>query len=125
MISGIFTRETWAKLGEKPPFMGKSLRPILSDPERFITDAARKQTHDKVKRVACPVFHAHSDQVIFNKLNDLVLIPELKKMKPQLEMKLYPKLFHTFSTIHEPFFMDCDAFFKKHLKTQPKSWKPE
>jgi dienelactone hydrolase/tetratricopeptide (TPR) repeat protein len=119
MISGIFTKEAWAKLGEKPPFMGNSLRPILGEPERFITDAARKQTHDKVMKVSCPVFYAHSDQVIFNKLNDLVLVPELKKMKPKLEMKQYPKLYHTFSTKHEPFFTDCDAFFKKHLKTRP------
>jgi serine/threonine protein kinase/dienelactone hydrolase len=119
MISGIFTKEAWAKLGEKPPFMGKSLRPILGEPERFITEEAKKQTHDKVMKVSCPVFYAHSDQVVFNKLNDLVLVPELKKMKPKLEMKQYPKLYHTFSTKHEPFFTDCDAFFKKHLGTQP------
>jgi acetyl esterase/lipase len=119
MISGIFTKDAWAKLGDKPPFMGKSLRPILSEPERFITDAARERTHDKVMKVSCPVFYAHSDQVFFNKLNDLVLVPELKKMKPKLEMKGYPKLYHTFSTTHEPFFTDCDAFFKKYLKTQP------
>jgi dipeptidyl aminopeptidase/acylaminoacyl peptidase len=125
LISGIFTKEAWAKLGDKPPFMGKSLRPILSDPDRFITDAAKKQTRDKVLRVSCPVLYAHSDQVIFNKLNDLVLVPELKKIKPKLEIKRYPELSHTFSTNHELFFMDCDAFFKKHLKTQPKSWKPE
>jgi dipeptidyl aminopeptidase/acylaminoacyl peptidase len=125
MISGIFTKELWAKLGDKPPFMGKSLRPILGEPERFITEAAKKQTHDKVMKVSCPVFYAHSDQIIFNKLNDLVMVPELKKMKPKLEMKLYPKLYHTFSRNHEPFFTDCDAFFKKYLKTQPKAWKPE
>jgi hypothetical protein len=119
MISGIFTKEAWAKLGDKPPFMGKSLGPILAEPEQFITDAAKKQTHDKVMKVCCPVFYAHSDQVVFNKLNDLVVVPELKKMKPKLEMKQYPKLYHTFSTKHEPFFTDCDAFFKKHLRTQP------
>ena len=119
MISGIFTKDAWAKLGDKPPFMGKSLWPILGEPERFITDAAKKQTHEKVSKVACPVFYAHSDQVVLNKLNDLVLVPELKKMKPKLEMKLYPKLNHTFSTKHEPFFTDCNAFFKKHLKRQP------
>jgi acetyl esterase/lipase len=119
MISGIFTKETWAKLGDKPPFMGKSLWPILGKPERFITAAAKKRTRDKVLKVSCPVFYAHSDQVMFNKLNDLVLVPELKKMKPKLEMKLYPKLHHTFSTRHDPFFTDCDAFFKRFLKTQP------
>lgn len=43
----------------------------------FITDAARKQTHDRVQKVSCPVLYAHSDQVIFNKLNDLLLVPEL------------------------------------------------
>src|SRR5262249_12783554 len=106
LISGIFTKETWEKLDDKPPFAGKSLRPILSDPERFITDAAKKRSHDKVLKVSCPVFYAHSDQVIFNKLNDLVLVPELKKIKPKLEIKRYPELFHGFSTNHEPFFTD-------------------
>ncbi len=116
LLSGIFAKET---LSGKPPFGGEHVRPIRDDPEKFITDAARKRTRDKVLKISCPVFYAHSDTVSTNKLQDLLLVPELKKMKPDLKIKRYPELPHTFSTRHEPFFTDCDAFFKKYLKTQP------
>jgi BD-FAE protein len=122
LICGVFTKETWEKLGDKPPYKGTSVRPILKDPEPYITDAVKKQAHEKVSKISCPVFYA--DRAPF-KINDLVLIPELKKIKPKLEMKRYvdPELQHGFSVSHEPFFTDCDAFFRKYLKTQPKAIK--
>ena len=116
LLSGIYTVESF---GGKPPFGPENYNPILADPEKYITDTAQKRTHDVISKITCPVFYAHGDTIRVNKINDLLLVPELKLLKDQVVIKGYKDAPHGFSRGHEGFFADCDAFFKKHLKTQP------
>jgi acetyl esterase/lipase len=69
---------------------------------------------------------AHGDQHPINKINNEIIIPELKEAQKKLEVILYPGQPHGFYNGHSPtaeagqkFFEDCRAFFQRHLPTPP------
>ncbi len=70
------------------------------------------------------MFIAYGDKSAINKINNEIVIPALKAAGKQVEEILYPGENHGFSQRGTPeemkkFFDDCDAFFKRHLPTQP------
>ena len=98
----------------------------ITNPKSVYTAAAQDYTRKKIRRIDCPIFLAHGDIHPINNFNNQITIPEMRAEKRNLEVKLYPGENHGFSrrsvaTLDGPkrFFDDCDAFFKRHLATQP------
>lgn len=102
---------------------------MMDDPKRFYTPELEKLTQQKIRKINCPILIVHGDQHAINKINHEIIIPELKKAEKQVEVTLYPGQPHGFyngqvTRTRSPeavlkCFADCNAFFKKHLATQP------
>jgi acetyl esterase/lipase len=99
---------------------------LMEDPRGHYTPELRELTRAKIRRIACPVLIVHGDQHPINKINDEVLIPELKAAGKTLEVILYPGQPHTFvfgqdgsPEATRKCFEDCHAFFTKYVPTRP------
>jgi acetyl esterase/lipase len=108
------------------------LQKIMDDPKSYYTPELKKFTKEKIQKTACPVLIVHGDQHAINKINHEIIIPELKAAGKKLEVIYYPNQPHGFyfgrngsPEAAKKCFNDCDAFFKKHLATQPKALPPE
>lgn len=106
---------------------GSDRRASILDPKSVYTPEAQKRTRAKIQKIGCPIFLPHGDVHPINKFNNEITIPEFRAEGRTLEVKLYPGENHGFThrsvaTLDGPkrFFDDCDAFFKRHLPTQPK-----
>jgi acetyl esterase/lipase len=123
LFTGLYSREN---LGGKPPYSAGSGMKIMEDPKAYYTPALQKLTREKIAKIACPVFIAHGDRHIINKVNNEVFVPEMKQAGKLTQIILYPGGGHSFSHGGKPdltqkFFDDCHAFFTKHLPTQPRA----
>ena len=108
--------------------------PLLEDPHSFYTPAIRRLTQERIRKITGPIFIAQGDQrqllggVDHHKIIDEILLPELKASGKELEEIVYPGQRHCFGfggglgggeEAASTFFADMDAFFKRHLPTQP------
>jgi acetyl esterase/lipase len=123
LFTGVFNNETLGKPGN--PQYRKNWNGIMQDPQRYYTPELRKFTEEKIRKINCPVFIAHGDKHAINKINNEIFVPALKAAGKQVEVILYPGENHGFSHRGTPamtkkFFDDCDAFFRRHLPTQPR-----
>ena len=114
---------------------------LLQDPDRFYTPDLQRFTQEKIRKIGSPVFIAQGDQPIgpgvdHHKIVDEILVPELKAAGKEVEEIVYPGQRHCFGfsggtsstndsvaaasvSAASKFFADMDAFFKRHLNTQP------
>jgi dipeptidyl aminopeptidase/acylaminoacyl peptidase len=122
LFTGMYTKEN---LGGGPPFRPDSGRHIMNDPKRFFTPDVQQRTREKVGKIQCPVFIAHSNKHPINKINNEIIVPELKAAGKTVDVILYPGEPHGFShgagtpQAARKFFEDCHTFFRRHLRTQP------
>jgi len=121
LFTGLYSKEN---PGGKPPFSAASGIKIMEDPKAYYTPELQKRTRDKIARIRCPVFIAHGDRHIINKVNNEVFVPEMTSGQKLTQVILYPGGGHSFSHAGKPeltqkFFDDCHAFFRKYLPTQP------
>ena len=106
--------------------------PILADPKRYYTTKYQTITRDKIGRIRSPILIVQGDQHPLNRFNREVLIPELQSAGKALEVRTYPGEPHCFAFGSPPraaqaalkAFQDTDAFFRRHLNTQPKPIDP-
>jgi acetyl esterase/lipase len=91
----------------------------MAAPQDFYTPELKEFTQQKIRRIHCPLLIAHGDVHPINKINNDIVIPELKAAGKPLETILYPGKPHGFSRTSKKFFDDCDAFFRRHLATRP------
>jgi acetyl esterase/lipase len=77
LFTGMYTKES---LGGRPPFTSSSGAgpAIMSDPRRYYTPELQKFTREKIARISCPVFIAYGNVSRINKINNEIIIPELK-----------------------------------------------
>ncbi len=103
--------------------------PLMMDPLRYYTVRFQKITRDKIARIRTPILILQGDeQNLENRFNEKVLIPELKSAGKSLEVITYPGEPHCFAfapqvprpAVALKAFQDVDAFFRRHVKTQPK-----
>lgn len=99
----------------------------MEEPKAHYTPALQSFTRDKIARIRCPIFIGHGDKHAINKINHEIIIPELRAAGKQLQVIAYPGQPHGFyfgdvgdPAAGEKFFDDANAFFKKHLRIQPK-----
>jgi dipeptidyl aminopeptidase/acylaminoacyl peptidase len=122
LFTGMFTRES---LGGRPPFTSSSgnARKIMADPKKYYTPELQKFTKDKIARISCPVFIALGGTSQINKINDDIIIPELKEAGKNPEVVLYPGQPHGFSkgasAAALKFYNDASAFILKSVPTKP------
>ncbi len=139
LFTGMFTKDT-PKGGAS--FTSADVSPLLEDPHSFYTPAIRRVTQERIRKITGPIFIAQGDQrqllggVDHHKIIDEILIPELKASGKELEERVYPGQNHCFGfggglgngglgggeeaeEAASTFFADMDAFFKRHLPTQP------
>jgi acetyl esterase/lipase len=100
---------------------------LMDDPKLYYTPELQKFTREKIARIACPVLIVHGDQHPINKINDDIIIPELKDAGKTVEVILYPGQPHTFVFAQEgapeaalKCFTDSHAFYQRHLATKPR-----
>jgi acetyl esterase/lipase len=125
LFTGMYTKES---LGGKPPFTSSSGsgRTIMADPKNYYTPDLQRFTREKIAKIGCPIFIAYGNVSSINKINNEIVIPELKDAGKAVEVVLYPNEPHGFSKgvgtakAALKFFTDTDAFFQKHLPTKPK-----
>lgn len=106
----------------------RDLEKIMEDPRRYYTPELRKLTREKIARITCPILISQGDQHPINKVNNEVFIPELELAGKQVKVAIYPDQPHSFyfgsretGDAGQRVFDDTNAFFKKHLPTQPQS----
>lgn len=124
LMTGMFSKTNVGSLadGEEARAKGNA---IMADPKKFYTPELQEFTRKKIHKISCPVFIAQGDKNPINKINNEIIIPELKKAGKEVEVILYPGENHGFAhgngtpEAAKKFFEDCDAFFKRHLVTQP------
>ncbi len=126
LFTGMYSREN-LHAGEKVNMQNG--QPIMRDPQKYFTPELQKLTREKIRRISCPVFIAHGDKHIINKINNELFIPALKEAGKNPEIILYPGENHGFSNRGTPamtrkFFDDCHAFFLRHLPTKPRPLDP-
>ncbi len=98
---------------------------MMADPKSYYTPELQKFTREKIARVRCPIFIGHGDKHPINKINDEIVIPELRAAGKQVEVIAYPGQRHGFYNGNgdpeagDKFFHDAHSFFTRHLLTQP------
>ena len=113
----------WHKEG--PP---NSHPEITEDPRRFYTKEVRAFTRKKLKRIRCPVLIVHGDVHPINKINNEVILPEMKELRLPVKSILYPGCRHGFyfGSARRPgdalaVFRDSRAFIERHLGVRPQA----
>lgn len=103
-----------------------------ADPKSLYTPARRARTRQKIKTIHCPILILHGDQHPLKNFNFDIFIPELKSLNIDTTVKIYPGEDHGFYWGHSKNLAnplkanrDADAFFRKHIKTQPQPINPK
>jgi acetyl esterase/lipase len=99
----------------------RDLPRLMAAPREFYTPELEQFTREKIRKIHCPVLIAHGDVHPINKINNEIVIPAMKEAGKAPEVILYPGQRHGFSQASKKFFDDSDAFFRRHLATQPKA----
>ncbi len=108
--------------------------PSLQDLDRLYAPDLQRFTQEKIRKIGSPIFIAQGDQplgpgVDHHKIINELLVPELKAAGKEVEEIVYPGQQHCFGFYRflgaeaaaSQFFADMDAFFKRHLLTQPQA----
>lgn len=97
----------------------------MENPRQYYTPEIQKRTQQKIASVEAPIFIASGGKTVINRINDQIIIPELRQAGKEVEVTLYPDQPHGFSSgkgtpeAALKFFEDSHAFFKRHVSVQP------
>jgi acetyl esterase/lipase len=136
LFTGMFDRRA-PRTG--PAYTGRDALPVLADPHAYYTTEVQTLARERIGRIASPIFIAQGDQRVFDIDNhvpvDEILVPELQAAGKEVVETRYPGQRHCFgfggglsgtdasaSTMAAAgrFVRDMDAFFRRHLVTQPR-----
>jgi dienelactone hydrolase len=135
LFTGMFTSDV-PRVGAQ--YGSADLRPLLEDPHSYFGDHARNVTRERIRKISSPLLIAQGDVPFYgvehHKLFNEILIPELTAAGKEVEQTRYPGQRHCFGfdgglvgqwttdatvAAAREFFNDMDAFFRRHLDTQP------
>ena len=112
---------------------------LQADPHRFFTPELRRSAQEEFRKISGPIFLAGGNRAGQEPpptgIADEFLIPDLKAAGKEVERIVYTGQKHCFGFHATPdrgvandghvaaslFFADMDAFFKRHLPTQPQA----
>jgi dipeptidyl aminopeptidase/acylaminoacyl peptidase len=131
IFAGIFNA-SFPKAGER--LTPADSRPIGENPRRYYTPEYQQLTRAKIAKIQCPILILQGQRNFNNQqvnFNNQVLIPELRSAGKAVETITYPGEPHCFAFTGNQrpaaalkAFHDTDAFYRRHLKTQPKALAP-
>ncbi len=128
IFMGMFTKDDVLRGDETQPVAEQRRRRFANAPlEELYTPALRERTRRKLEKIQCPVLILHGDQHWLKRFNLELLVPEMKALGKQVEVRTFPGAKHSFywGRNTEPAtalkaHREADAFLRKHLKTRPK-----
>jgi dipeptidyl aminopeptidase/acylaminoacyl peptidase len=134
MFTGVFNRNS-PKAGER--YTAADGFPIMANPARYYTEEYQRLTQAKVAAIRSPILLLQGDENSTGNLwNASVLIPELRRAGKNLTINVYPGEPHCFAfgriadlpllktprpAVAFRAFQDTEAFFRRHLKAQPRA----
>ena len=132
LFTGVFNRAI-PKAGQR--YAPRDTAPIFENPKGYYTNEFQRLTRAKIARIQSPILIVQGDVktlLAVNDFNSAVLIPELQSARKALEVITYPGEPHCFAFGAPPAsvasavkaFQDVDAFFRRHIATQPKPVDP-
>ena len=128
LFTGVFNN-TSPKAGER--YTPQDSAPIFKDSKGHYTEPHQRATRQKIARIQSPILIVQGDvktPLAVNDFNAAVLIPELRTAGKTVQVITYPGEPHCFAfggratSMASPLkaFQDMDAFFRRHIATQPK-----
>lgn len=139
LMSGVFNNNT-PKKGDR--YTPEESLFLLEDGRSYYTAELQRTLRAKLAKISCPILILQGDvdrrELPINRFNADVLIPELRAVGRQLEIRNYPGQAHCFcSSSGVPrregraapaswpaaalkAFEDIDAFCRRHVRTEPK-----
>jgi dipeptidyl aminopeptidase/acylaminoacyl peptidase len=130
MFTGVWNSSS-PKAGER--YTPQDTAPIYENPKRYYTEEHQRTTRQKIAKIQSPILIVQGDVktlLAVNDFNAAVLIPELRAAGKSVQVITYPGEPHCFafgfggrpasSTSAVKTFQDMDAFFLRHITTQPK-----
>lgn len=129
LFTGVFSN-TSPKAGER--YTPQDSAPIFKNPKGHYTEQHQRATRQKIAKIQSPILIVQGDVktlLAVNDFNAAVLIPELRAAGKTVEVLTYPGEPHCFAfggrstSMASPVkaFQDMDAFFRRHIATQPKA----
>jgi dipeptidyl aminopeptidase/acylaminoacyl peptidase len=97
----------------------------MENPRKYYTPEIQKLTRAKIARIDCPVLIVHGDVHVINRINDQIIIPELKAAGKKYQEIFVPGARHGYSmgssgpALALKFYEDSRRFLQPYLKTQP------
>jgi dipeptidyl aminopeptidase/acylaminoacyl peptidase len=109
LFCGMYTPEN---LGTEPPYVPNSGLHIQHEPRRYYTPEVQQRTRDKIARIECAILLTRGTLDPINRINNEIIIPELRAAGKDLRVVEYAGAPHGFSVVHgpvlaEPFVRDC------------------
>jgi dienelactone hydrolase len=98
----------------------------MENPRKYYTAEVQKVTRRKIAKISCLVLIVHGDVNVINRINDHIIVPELKAAGKQVEHIVYKGEQHGFSMGSSTdeaalkFFEDSRRFLLPYLKNRPK-----
>jgi dienelactone hydrolase len=98
----------------------------MENPHKYYTAAVQKVTPAKIANISCPILIVHGDVHAINRINDQIIVPELKAAGKQVKDILYKGEQHGFSVGSSTteaalkFSEDSQRFLLPYLKIKPK-----
>jgi dienelactone hydrolase len=125
LFTGVLNKDV-PKSGER--LTPADAAPLMRDPERYYTGQFQALTRERIARLRAPILILQGDVSLETKFNVAVLIPELRQAGKPFDVITYPAEPHCFAfspqsprpAVALKAFQDADAFFRKHVTTQPK-----
>jgi dipeptidyl aminopeptidase/acylaminoacyl peptidase len=128
LFTGVFNN-TSPKAGER--YTPQDSAPIFKDSKGHYTEQHQRATRQKIAKIQSPILIVQGDvktPLAVNDFNAAVLIPELRTAGKTVQVITYPGEPYCFAfgaratSAASPVkaFQDMDAFFRRHVATQPK-----
>jgi dipeptidyl aminopeptidase/acylaminoacyl peptidase len=132
LFTGVFNN-TSPKSGQR--YTPQDSAPIFKDSKGHYTESHQRATRQKIARIQSPILIVQGDvktPLAVNDFNAAVLVPELRAAGKTVQVLTYPGEPHCFAfggprtSAASPVkaFQDMDAFFRRHVATQPKPVDP-
>ena len=111
---------------------------LLTDPDQFFTPELRRSAQDEFRKISGPIFLVQSNpgqELPSTDIGNEFLVPDLRAAGKEVERTIYSGQKHCFGffatsergvkndgdAAASRLFADMDAFFKRHLPTQPQA----
>jgi dipeptidyl aminopeptidase/acylaminoacyl peptidase len=111
----------------RPEVKASDAQDHMENPRKHYSPEIRKLTRAKIAKIDCPLLIVHGDVHVINRINEQIIIPELKAAGKKVEEIYEPGARHGYSmgssgsALALKFYEGSRRFLQPLLKTQPKA----